>query len=275
MLGLFYRSKFCRNFSLGRKGQVNSIFFSFFQDAGIFYEENPSIYISGVVRTQDRIASNSPISSFHQFLICIDVVLFDGGKFSFYCKRCLLLLGSGYLALQTTIIDRWLWHSPQIILFALVCILFHLFPKEELLLSLILKWPHNVIITIFSLFEMNSWRRGGIPFVLLFSLLIKCTKYYFTWMSRSASSLDSFSSMSIRWRSSRFSVRIRLSSISSSFSLDFMVVYSFSSRFIFFWLILSTKAMLNTASWSASNFFGISVWKYFKTSCEPFCTNLE
>ncbi len=55
-----------------------------------------------------------------------------------------------------------------------------------------------------------------------------------------------------------------LSSISSSFSLHFMVVYSFSSRFIFFWLILRPKAMLKMASWSASNFTGMSFWKYWK-----------
>ena len=42
-----------------------------------------------------------------------------------------------------------------------------------------------------------------------------------------------------------------------------MVVYSFSNFFIFFWFIFNKKAMLNTASWSASNFLGISVWKYW------------
>ena len=52
------------------------------------------------------------------------------------------------------------------------------------------------------------------------------------------------------------------SSISSSFSLVFMVVYSLSSFFIFFWLILILKAKLITPSGSVSNLAGISFWKY-------------
>merc|ERR1719402_1877555 len=44
-----------------------------------------------------------------------------------------------------------------------------------------------------------------------------------------------------------------------------MVVYSFSSLFILFWLILRPNAMLNTTSGSASNLAGMSFWKYLIT----------
>ena len=55
---------------------------------------------------------------------------------------------------------------------------------------------------------------------------------------------------------------ITLSSISSSFSLVFMVVYSFSNFLIFLWFSLRPYAMLNTGSGSESNLLGISFWKY-------------
>ena len=68
---------------------------------------------------------------------------------------------------------------------------------------------------------------------------------------------------------------LTLSSISSSFSLVFIVMYSFSIFFIFFALIFKLKANDITISGSDSNLAGISFWKYWKQTDTTYIVIVE